>query len=200
MPRLTVAHDYICPWCWAGWHQSRLLKTEFPTLEFDWKGHELLPEGMEYTPTPPDPNAPKKPRVPTRMELLLSADGLQLPERKRPLSRSRMALEGAEFAREAGKAEEYHDAIYHTYWEEDRDIADLAILTEVAERIGLDGAAFRQALEQRVYRDRIVEFDAPSYAAGIWNVPTWEFPEEWVAEQPYSVVRAMTERFVRDHS
>src|SRR5689334_11780892 len=108
MPRLVVAHDYVCPWCYAGWHQGLRLRDEFPTLELVWKGFELLPAGMEYTPTPPDPNEAKKPRVPTRLELLLAADGLTLPERKRPISNSRRALEGAEFAAEAGKADAWH--------------------------------------------------------------------------------------------
>src|SRR5690349_15188762 len=119
MPELTVAHDYICPWCWVAWQQQRWLKEEFPTLSFVWKGFELLPEGMEYNPPPPDPNADRKPPIPSRFELLLAADRLLLPEKKRPFSRSRLALEGAEFAAEQGRADAYHDAMYHIYWEED---------------------------------------------------------------------------------
>jgi predicted DsbA family dithiol-disulfide isomerase len=198
MPQLTVAYDYICPWCWVAWEQAKRLKTEFPTLELIWKGYELLPEGLAYNPPPPDPNPVKKPRIPSRFELLLAADGLTLPKREHPFSRSRLALEGAEYALEVGKADEYHDTVYHTYWEEDRDISDKAVLTEVAEAAGLDVAAFLGVLEDRRYRDRIVEYDDPAHAAGIWNVPTWMFPEEWIAEQPYSVVRAFAERFMRD--
>jgi predicted DsbA family dithiol-disulfide isomerase len=197
MPSLTVAHDFICPWCWVANIQAKRLREEFPTLEFEWKGHELLPEGMAYNPPPPDPNERRKPRIPSRFELLLQADGLTLPVRTRPFSRSRLALEGAEFAAEAGKADAYRDAVYHAYWEEDRDIADKAVLAEVAGRVGLDVPAFLAALENRTYRDRIVEFDEPSYAAGIWHVPTWMFPEEWIAEQPYAVVREFAARFVR---
>ncbi len=200
MPRITVAYDFICPWCWAAWEQAKRLRTEFPTLEFDWKGFELLPEGLTYTPSPPDPDAQRKPRIPSRLELLLIADGLTLPKRTRTFSRSRLAMEGAEFAAEAGKAEAYHDAMYHIYWEEDQDIADRDILAEVARRADLEVPAFLAALEQQRYRDRIVEFDAPAHAVGIWNVPTWMFPEEWIAEQPYVVVRAYAERFMRAHA
>lgn len=196
MPVLSVAHDYICPWCWAAWQQAKWLKHDYPEIQLDWLGYELLPEGMEYNPPPPDPNAPKKPRIPGRLELLLIADGLKLPQRSRPFSRSRRALEGAEFAKEAGKQEEWHDAVYHAYWEEDRDIADKAVLTEIAESVGLDIGAFTEALETRQYRDRIVEFDDPAHEKGIWNVPTWMFPEEWIAEQPYRVVKEYAERFV----
>lgn len=196
MPRLTVAHDFICPWCWVAWEQAKRLAVEFPTLELDWVGYELLPEGLEYNPPKPDPDAPKKPRVPGRFELLLLAEGLTLPKRTRSFSRSRKALEGVEFAKEAGKADAYLDAVYHAYWEEDQDIADMEVLKAAAAKAGLDVEAFTRALEERTYRDRIVEFDDPAHEAGIWNVPTWMFPEEWVAEQPYSVVQPMMARFV----
>ncbi|MCW3098315.1 MAG: putative dithiol-disulfide isomerase involved in polyketide biosynthesis [Chthonomonadaceae bacterium] len=199
MPRLTVAHDFICPWCWVAWEQAKKLAVEFPTLQLNWVGYELLPEGLEYTPSVPDPNAPKKPRIPSRFELFLLAEGLKVPKRTRSFSYSRQALEGVEFAKAAGKADAYIGAVYHAYWEEDRDIADIAVLADVAEKAGLDVAAFTKALEERTYRDAVVEYDDPAHAAGVWNVPTWMFPEEWVAEQPYVVVREMAERFVEQN-
>ena len=196
MPVLTVAHDVICPWCWVAWQQQKRLRTEFPTLELRWVGYELLPEGLPYTPTPPDPDAAHKPRVPSRFDLLLAAEGLTLPERTRERSNSRAALEGAEFAYESGKADVYLDALYHAYWEESQDIADRAVLTQIATKAGLEIEAFHQALEMKQYRDRVIEYDDPAHEAGVWNVPTWMFPEEWVAEQPYSVVRKLAEKLV----
>ena len=145
-------------------------------------------------------NADKKPRIPTRFELMLLAEGLTLPTRKGKLCNSRRALEGGEFAWEAGRQWEYIQRLYHAYWEEDRDISDLAVLRDVAEAVGLDVPAFQEALESRAYHDRIVEFDDPAYEAGVYNVPTWKFPEGWVAETPYSIVHAMAERFVQQES
>ncbi|CEK17194.1 predicted dithiol-disulfide isomerase involved in polyketide biosynthesis [Chthonomonas calidirosea] len=198
MPVLSVAHDVVCPWCWVGRHQAKRLKQEFPTLEFNWLGFELLPEGLTYTPPPPDPDADKKPPVPTRLELLLAAEGLTLPQKRKPISNSRLALEGAEFAKEQGRIEPYLDALYYTYWEEDEDIADRDVLREIARRADLDVHAFDRCLDERRYRDRIVEFDEPAHRAGVWNVPTWMFPEKWVAEQPYRVLREMAARFVAE--
>lgn len=197
MPELTVAFDVICPWCWVAWRQAARLREEFPTLTFRWVGYELLPAGLEYTPRPPDPIDAIKPRIPSRFELLLAAEGLTLPVRKSGLSNSRMALEGAEFAYEVGKADAYLDTLYHTYWEEDQDINDKAVLTEIAEGSGLDVAEFMTALEKRTYRDRVIEYDEPAHAAGVWNVPTWMFPGDWVAEQPYGVLRDLASAFVK---
>lgn len=196
MPILTVAYDIICPWCWVGWRQAARLREEFPTLDFRWVGYELLPEGLAYNPPAPDPDAPVKPRVPSRFDLLLAAENLQIPQRTRSFSRSRRALEGTEFAYSIGKADAYLAALYHAYWEEDRDINDMAILTEVAEAAGLDIGEFVNALETQRYRDLVVEYDDPAHARGVWNVPTWMFSVEWVAEQPYGVLREMAADFV----
>ncbi len=198
MPTLMVAHDVICPWCWVAWKQQKRLRAEFPTLELRWVGYELLPEGLPYTPAPPDPDAERKPRVPSRFDLLLAAEALTLPERSCERSNSRAALEGAEFAYEAGKADAYLDALYHAYWEESQDIADRDVLTRIAQTAGLDSTAFLHALETHHYRDKVIEYDDPAHEAGVWNVPTWMFPQEWVAEQPYSVIREMAAKFVRD--
>ncbi len=196
MLTLTVAHDVICPWCWVAWQQRNRLLSEFPDLALRWVGYELLPEGLPYTPSPPDPNADQKPRVPSRFDLLLEAEGLTLPTRNSGLSNSRRALEGAEFAYEAGNADAYLEALYHTYWEEDQDIHDLDVLKEIAQKAGLDTDAFAEALKTHQFRERVIEFDDPAHEAGVWNVPTWMFPEEWVAEQPYRVVREMASRFM----
>ncbi len=200
MPILEVAHDIICPWCWVGRIQAKKLRNEFPGLSFIWKGYELLPAGMEYNPPAPDPNAPVKPRTPSRFELLLAADGLVLPERLSYRSVSRMALEGAEYALEVGRQEEYLDGVYNIYWEEDRDISDPGVLAKVAEDAGLNVDEFMDALKSRKYKDSVVEYDEPAHAAGIWNVPTWKFPAEWVAEQPYTVLREMMQQFIKDSS
>lgn len=196
MPELAVAFDVICPWCWVGWRQAARLRQEFSTLTFRWVGYELLPEGLPYTPAPPDPDAAKKPRIPSRLDLLLAAEGLTLPKRTRGLSNSRLALEGAEFAHDAGKADAYLDALYYAYWEGDQDISDKAVLTEIAEQAGLDIAEFINALEIQVYHDRVIQYDDPAHEAGVWNVPTWMFPGEWVAEQPYSVLHEQISAFI----
>ncbi len=195
MPQLTVVHDVVCPWCWVALRQAERMRIDFPSVTLRWVGFELLPATLVYTPKPVDPDADKKPPIPTRFELLQLADGLTVPKRTSKLSNSRLALEGGEFAWGAGKQQDYIEALYHAYWEEDRDINDLAVLKDVAEKSGLDVFEFIAALESRMYRKHIVEFDEPAHAAGIWNVPTWKFPEKWVAEQPYSVVSAMCKRF-----
>ena len=200
MPLLTVAHDYICPWCWVARRQAEKLRDEFPTLVLVWKGYELLPEGLESASTPVDKNAPVKPATPSRFDLMLLAEGLKLPVRKRKYSISRKALEGAEFALEAGKAEAWHDAVYFAYWEESKNIAEWATLKECAEKAGLDSGELKRALDEGKYRERVIEYDDPAHEAGVWNVPTWMFEGNWIAETPYVVLRGRIKQFVEENA
>ena len=196
MPRLVVAHDFICPWCWVARRQAERLRQEFPTLELVWKGYELFPEGLVFTPSEPVDKSVVKPPVPSRFELMLLAEGLTLPKRTSRFFNSRKALEGSEFALKFGKQEEYLDATYYAYWEESRNISDLKVLRECASKTGLNVDEFTKALEEREFKNEVVEYDDPAHKAGVWNVPTWMFESDWVAETPYETLREKVAEFM----
>ena len=73
---IPVAHDFICPWCWVGLHQARRLQEELG-VDIEWRGYELYPEDLEW-PDYPSPTQPpiNKPSVPSRLDLLLAAEGM----------------------------------------------------------------------------------------------------------------------------
>src|SRR5574341_138030 len=65
---------------------------------------------------------------------------------------SRPAHEGAWFARERGKLEEYNRACFAAHWQEGKRLDDIVTLVDIARSAGLDGDGFRAALEGRKYR------------------------------------------------
>ncbi|MDX1933669.1 MAG: DsbA family protein [Capsulimonadales bacterium] len=196
---ITIYHDYLCPWCWAGWIHAVRLKQEFG-VTFDWRGAELIPPGMAYEPGPPtpvDPNAPPKP--PSRFDLFLQSEGIELPTPRPSFVRTHSALLGAEYARTQGPemADAYHEAIYRAYWERREDIADLAVLARLGAGIGLDPDALRASIVSEEFDEMILPYDDDAYANGIRHVPSFIFNgEELVAEAPYSTLAAATERFL----
>src|SRR5438874_3822651 len=68
---------------------------------------------------------------------MASAVGLHLALHER-LINSRPALQAAEFAREQGRFDAMHHELLTSYWDEGRDVSDLAVLREVAARAGVD--------------------------------------------------------------
>ena len=142
--KIDVFSDYVCPYCVL--FESALTEaTRDLDVDVRWRPFELRPEP---TPTlrPEDdylPNVWKKSVYPLAHRLGVP---LSLPSIS-PQPYTRLAHEGFQFAKKAGKALEYNARVFHAFFQEDRDIGDLAELTKLAGEIGLDESSFRAALE-----------------------------------------------------
>jgi predicted DsbA family dithiol-disulfide isomerase len=195
---VTIAHDYLCPWCWVGFFQAQRLREEFPQINQVWRGFELLPEELgplpDYTPQPKDPAAP-----PSRFELFSQAESAPVPEgRTIGVVRTHNALEGAAYAQDKApeRFDAYNEAVYRAFWERSEDISDLDVLGRLAEGAGLDRAAFLQAVSSKAYYPEIVRFDDDAYAADVTHVPTFLFRGERCAEAPYTTIRDLAQRYL----
>lgn len=189
---IPVAHDFTCPWCWIAYFQVRDLKREFRDLQFDWIGYELYPETIPWP--EPGPALPAvaslRPKTPTRLELAYAAQGIERPTVIRPKQmRIHNAHEAVEFAKGEGVAGDLVDVLYRAYWEEGREIGNVAVLSELAQGIITDRTDFRRAIEERRFADRIVPFDEEAYKSGVFNVPTYWIGGERYAEQPIQALR-----------
>lgn len=187
---IKVAHDIICPWCWIAVSQARRLQAEYG-VDFAWVGHELYPPSMDL----PAPSAPAaavvghRPPTPSRLELAYAAEGMTPPQPKPPYPvRSHLALQACAHAQVEGVAE-FIEAVYAAYWERGIDLESVDALVEVAVGVGLDETRLRAALSENRYSDEIIPYDDPSYAAGVYNVPTFFIGGDRYAEQPITVLR-----------
>ena len=194
---VSVAHDYLCPWCWVGFFQAQKLQQEFPQIRLDWVGYELLPEELgplpDYKPRPRNPQRP-----PDRFETFAAAEGVPLHDRTIGVIRTHSALEGAEYVKDKApdRFDPYNEAVYRAYWERSEDISDLDVLGAIAENAGLDRADFLAAVSAKAYYDKIVRFDDDAYARDVTHVPTFIFRGERCAEAPYATIRDLAQRFL----
>lgn len=187
---IPVAHDFICPWCWVGLLQAKRLMAE-EGVEIEWLGYELwpadLPRPLPTAPTPPNPD---RPETPSRLDFLLIADGVELPKAVKPARMlTHNAHEAAEYAKTKGKGFEMVEALYRAYWERGVNIDEPETLQILAKPLGLDGEGLADAIAKQAYKDRIVGFDDPAYASGVYNVPTFYIGGKRYAEQPYVVLQ-----------
>ena len=196
--QVTIAHDYLCPWCWVGFFQAEKLRHEFPRIKQVWRGYELLPEELgplpEHDPHPKDPSAP-----PSRFELFSEAEGAPVPPgRTVGIVRTHAALEGAAYAqdKEPDRFDAYNEAVYRAFWEHSLDISDLDVLGRLAQDAGLDREGFLRAVSAKAYYHEIVRFDDDAYAADVTHVPTFQFRGERCAEAPYSTVSELAARYL----
>jgi predicted DsbA family dithiol-disulfide isomerase len=72
-----------------------------------------------------------------------------------PQPYTRLAFEGLEFAKDEGAADAYNSGVMRAFFQRSEDIGDREVLTRIAAAAGLPAEAFRSALEQRSYADRV---------------------------------------------
>lgn len=166
--KIRVYSDYICPFCvlTKGIFEEAI---EGKDVEVEWMPFELRPE-----PSPKlDPiNEPEKMQMWNRFTKSIGSD-MKLP-RVSPNPYTNLAFEGFHFAKEQGKGKEYNDRIYEAFFKEEQNIGEIDVLAKLAVEVGLNGEAFKEALETRKYKD--VQREALRHAyedAKVKVVPTF---------------------------
>jgi predicted DsbA family dithiol-disulfide isomerase len=166
---IEIYSDYVCPFCVL--FESALLEA---SQDFDvsiqWRPFELRPEP---TPTlrPEDdylPNAWESSVYPLARKLGVP---LRLPSIS-PQPYSRLAHEGYQFAKQAGKHLEYNSRVFHAFFQEDRDIGNLDELTQLAGDVGLDEVDFRVSLESGEFTKTHNQALEKALALNIQSVPS----------------------------
>ncbi len=167
--KIDVFSDYVCPYCVL--FESALTEA-MRDLDVDvhWQPFELRPEP---TPTlrPEDdylPNVWKKSVYPLAHKMGVP---LSLPSIS-PQPYTRLAHEGFQFAKKAGKALEYNARVFHAFFQEDRDIGDPAELTKLAGESGLDESSFRAALESGEFAELHKKSLNKAMEFGVNSVPS----------------------------
>ena len=82
-------------------------------------------------------------------------------------------LEATEHAQQQGKFLEFHHAAYQAYWEDRKDLGDLAVIQELAQSVDLDSAELLERLESNYYTETIMGQYQQALGYGIRGIPTF---------------------------
>lgn len=165
---IDVWSDYVCPFCYLEVPALDRLKQQLGHgVEVVWHAFELRPE-----PAPTlDPNGSYIRNAWTRSVYPMAAER-GLPMQLPPVQpRSRMAFEAAFFARDAGRFEEMHVALFRAFFEHGRNIGEVDELLRIAETSGVDTSGLRTALDEGRYTAAVLEDQQQAHALGINAVP-----------------------------
>jgi len=108
------------------------------------------------------------------------------------LSNARMSLAAGEFARDCGKFEAYHEAIFHSYFTRARDIGAWEVVREAAETAGFDTAELKKALDDGRYLHRLSAATDEAHRNNINSAPTF------IINNQYAIVGAQPVETFRD--
>lgn len=111
---------------------------------------------------------------------------------------TRPALIGAKFAEAQGVGPAYHAGVMDAYWRKAQNIADPAVLTDVAAAVGLDPAAFQAALTDPALDAGVSRDIAQAQAYGLTGVPALVFNHKYLipGAQPYPALVRATEQIL----
>lgn len=140
-----------------------------PGIEVAWRAFELRPEPVPTL----DPGGEYLQRAWAGAVYPLARQ-LGRTMRLPPLQpRSRRAHEAAHWARAEGRFEDYHEAVFRAFFERGEDIGDIAVLTALADGLGLDGEDLRRALESREHLPGVLEDLRLAGELGLRGVPAF---------------------------
>jgi predicted DsbA family dithiol-disulfide isomerase len=200
--RILVWSDYVCPFCYLERPVLERVQGELGHgVEIDWRSFELRPE-----PEPTlDPNAEYLHRVWNQSVYPMAQERgmvLKLP----PVQpRSRKAHEAAEFARQAGRLDAMNNALFKAFFEDGRDLADIEVLLDIGQSVGLDAGELREALTSGRYVQRVIEDQQLARQIGISGVPALIVTAGAQAylvsgAQPYEAVKDVIARAIADRN
>jgi predicted DsbA family dithiol-disulfide isomerase len=172
------------------------LKQEFD-LSVEWLGFEIHPntpqEGMLLSTMFPQLDTQNMFR---HLRDMAAPYGITFADISR-ISNSRMSLEASEFAKERGRFDQFHRALFQAYFSEGMDIGDLEVLKQIGHESGLDRDALAQSLQTGKYRPRIENMRKEATRLGVNAAPTFiiEDRDRIVGAQPIEVFRKKLKRY-----
>ncbi|MEW2131770.1 DsbA family oxidoreductase [Streptomyces sp. NPDC005435] len=182
--RLEIWSDLMCPWCYLGHLRLRTALSRFAHREqvlTVWRAFELRPgqPGLpgrtlaEMMATDYGLDAARVATLFRHIEELGAREGAGIVlSDLRPVN-SFDAHRLVHLAARRGLATRTKDRLFRAYFTEHRNIADHAVLSAVAEDVGLDGAAAAAVLAGDGFADAVREDERLAATAGFRAVPAF---------------------------
>lgn len=176
---IVAVLDYVCPYSRMAESLLARLREE-ADVDVDYRAFELRPAPAPLV----DADDLELRRV-WRETVGPLAETLGIAMRRPPVrARSRKAHEAAAYAREQGRFRAMHEALYHAYFVESRDIGRVDVLLDIGESVGLERTELRVALDIDKYADRVAAEQEAVLAAGIDAVPALVVGDETLIGLP----------------
>lgn len=165
---IDVWSDYVCPFCALEMPVLDQFRAAYgDAVEFRFHAFELRPEPAPLL----DPESEELTRNWTYAVLPLAEEREVTMRQPAVQPRSRKAFETALFARDEGRFDVVHRAIFKAFFEDGLDIGDVDVLLDIAAICGLDPESLEGALSEGRYTAAVIEDERLAGEVGITGVP-----------------------------
>jgi predicted DsbA family dithiol-disulfide isomerase len=126
-----------------------------------------------------------------RMAALMAEEGLPYGERTHTYN-SRLAQDVGKWADAEGHGDAFHEAMFHAYFVDGRNIADTETLVQLAASVGLSADEVRAVIAERRFQAAVDADWQRSRDYGITGVPTFVANGRGVVgAQPYDILERL---------
>ena len=109
------------------------------------------------------------------------------------------ALEATEYAQQQGMFMEFHHAAYKAFWEDGKDLGDLAVIEAVAQGVGLNSAELIEHLENKRYEETVLGQYQEALGYGIKGIPTFLVGNlMFTGAHPYDIFKSAMDRILTE--
>jgi len=177
--KVTVFSDYICPFCYVGYHRLMRLSDQY-SLKINWRFIEIHPETSAEGEPVASLEYPSEQwnQLMQNLEAVAKEEGIAMAEHTFTTN-SKDALLLSEAAKEQGREKFYnlHEKLFTAFFVDSRNIGDRNILRELADNSGIENAAAELAWQDEKYQQRILSNYHTARQHQIQAVPTFIFGE-----------------------
>lgn len=171
MVTIKVFSDYVCPFCFL-LEKPLNEAIKGKDVKIEWLPFELRPEP---TPTLEPEGDYLQSTWENSVYPLAEQLGVEIKlPTVSPQPYTHLAFEGFQYAKEHGKGNAYTDRMFRAFFQEDLNIGEIEILTQLAGELGLDSTEFRSVLENRTYKEAHQEALKATEAYSISAVPAMQ--------------------------
>jgi len=175
--KVTVYSDYICPFCYLGYHRLQRLRDRYD-LKINWCFLEIHPETAAQGEDIDTLDYPSQQwqQMLDNMQRIAAEENIPLGKLNF-ITNSRDALLLAEAAKHCGKKKFYelHEQLFKAYFVDGRNIGDRNILRDIALSCGIDDQTIESAWRDEVYAKRLIDNYHSARLHNIQSVPSFVF-------------------------
>ena len=175
------------------------MQEDYP-VAVEWKAFDLRPGTPPEGIPRPDTPEQKAGQILTGHAGKAAEEAGLLMRRSGLTPRTRPAMEATEYAKTRGKFDEYHRALFKAYWEEGKNLGDVTVLQQEADRVGLDSAEVGRVVQERHYAEEVEQQVRFAHQVGITGIPAFIVDERYLftGAQPYSFFKQVIDRVLEE--
>lgn len=174
--KVVVFSDYVWPFCYMA--KSSLDKAmQNVELTVEWKAFELRPGGSR-----PDPSYAKmiESRWPQTIQMGRQY-GVEMRTHTLGID-TRPAHQALKIVQEMApaKTDAFNVAIFEAYFQDDADIGQIEVLTNLANQLGVDGQALESRMNAQERLQHVLDDEDFAFQNGISGVPAFIFMDKYL--------------------